>query len=182
MAKPIMTREAWLTGIRAQIIEVGDCEEWQGLTAGRTPVAYTPQHYLFDGNVKGKHAVRQIVWLFSDGERAPAGVVIRMRCCNDRCVKRQHMQLLDRAEHAREQERRGEHDTPVQRRARMQFGRNSATTKLDAEKVREIRASGEANEVLAQRYGVGAKRIWAIRTGRAWLEVVPAASVFTFRG
>ena len=182
MAKPIMTRDAWIAGIRAQIVEVGDCDEWQGAVIGKTPVAYTPQNYLFEGNVKGKHAVRQIVWLEADGARPPEGSVLRPKCRNDRCVKREHMQVLDRPTATREQFRRGEFDTPGRRRAAIAFARTCPTAKLSIEKAREIRASSESNQVLAERYGVRPKRIYEIRTGRAWPEVARGASVFNFRG
>ncbi|WP_416832984.1 MAG: HNH endonuclease signature motif containing protein [Erythrobacter sp.] len=43
--------------------------------------------------------------------------------------------------------------------------------KLDAEKVRAIRASNEPSRVLAERYGVTAPNIDAIRNGRTWRHV-----------
>jgi hypothetical protein len=43
--------------------------------------------------------------------------------------------------------------------------------KLDADSVRQIRASGESNDTLAGAFGVGNRAIRDIRAGRTWPEV-----------
>lgn len=179
--KPNMSKEDWLLGILDLIEPVGECEEWQGTLLGRVPVGYTPRGYLFEGNSQGKHSVRSIAWRFKHLVMPPAGKVVRMTCCNDRCVAIAHMQLMTRADSVREQFRRGEHNTPARRAAVIQRARANPNAKLTIEGAREIRASEEADEVLSQRFGICAKRVGMVRRGEAWPELASGASVFNWR-
>ena len=176
-----MSREDWLLGIFDLIEPVGECEEWQGMLIGRTPVGYTPLGYLFEGSSRGKHSVRSIRWVAEHGEMPKAGHVVRMTCRSDRCVCIAHMKLMTRADSVREQFKRGEHDTPKRRASVIQRARANPNAKLTIEGAREIRASEEADEVLSERFGICTKRIAMVRRGEAWPELASGASVFNWR-
>lgn len=54
-------------------------------------------------------------------------------------------------------------------------GMDTKTAKLTVDHVRAIRqeiARGEPNAAIANRYGVSAPAIWAIKMGRSWKEVL----------
>lgn len=109
-------------------------------------------------------ATRRVVWQI---KRGPLGYqqTVRMRDdCEPGCVEYAHMRLG-----SREDKSIGVRFSPVARqrmaRARQRRG------KLDWDKVREIRASDEPNEVLAKRMGVSKPTVAQIRRGETWKDL-----------
>lgn len=94
----------------------------------------------------------------------PPGKLVLHTCDNPDCVRHDHLSLGDDATNNRDMRAKG----------------RSAST-LNAENVRFIRsafqgvtgkrACGALNRQLADRFGVGHKTIWEVRTGRKWTDV-----------
>ena len=178
--KAWLTKEVWEQSVRDQIVAVGDCDEWQGRMMGKTPVVTAKPGFAFEGSASGSTSVR--VWVYSKahGSRPPEGMVIRMKCRNDRCCNAEHMQLFTRGDSVREMSRRGELDTPACRAGKIKGARNRPT-KLTVEIARLIRFDGAPSSELAERYNVSKETINAVRRGERWVEAANGASVFNWR-
>ena len=80
----------------------------------------------------------------------PKGMDLDHLCRNRRCVNPNHLEVVTRAENLR----------------------RGARTKLNLEKVLEIRSSSERAKDLAEKFGVDASTISDIRHGNLWKDVV----------
>lgn len=179
MSIPVMTREAWLAGIKGLIHPVGDCMEWEGPYRGTTPIIYCPESYAWPGNTKGQHSARTVLYSLSAGKRIKHGEIIRPRCWNERCVNEDHFGFLNRKTQVQEQSRRGELSTVKRRTSLILAGR--AKSPLDQQKVDAIRLSDETDAVEAEKYGVSREAVRSIRCGDSWPVALPGASVFSWR-
>lgn len=177
-----MSRDEWLERLQAKCEPVGDCIEWQGrMMRGKTPLAYVPRGYLRPELGASNQSARMVFWTLEKGESLPSGFVLRAMCCNDRCVDVGHMRAFNRSELPAEQSRRREFDTPNSRAAAISRARAQSSTKLNAEKAREIRTSSEPSKVLASMYSVSKTTINEVRRGKLWPESANSASVFAWR-
>lgn len=89
----------------------------------------------------------------------PAGLLVRHTCDNRACINPKHLLVGTVQDNYNDMKERG--------RAAVE---NNAHAKLNWIKVREIRASSEAAEILAERYGVATKQVNRILRGEQWLD------------
>ncbi|RZL40157.1 MAG: hypothetical protein EOP35_01745 [Rubrivivax sp.] len=176
-----MTYVQWHRNLLDWCEPVGDCVEWQGPTLkAKTPLVYVPKGFVLPQWGQYRQSARVVLWALFHGAPPPAGSVLRVSCCNDKCVAIEHMFVMTRAKAPVEQAKRGELSTPKRKAAAIRRAR-SRETKLSVEKAREIRSSCESSTVLAPRYGVSKATINAVRRGKAWPEAANGASVFNWR-
>lgn len=96
-----------------------------------------------------------------------AGMLVRHKCDNPRCVNPRHLELGTQQDNMRDREQRG-------RTAR---GASVSTSKLSEEDVRNIRAlytprsKDYGATALASRYGVNRRSIYSIISGKAWTHL-----------
>lgn len=172
----------WTRTLRAHIATVGDCEEWTGRMRRTLPLCYAPAGFLKLGSrASSAHSVRTVLFKLRHGHLPGPGMVLRMSCCNDRCVAERHTVQMTRAESVAEQGRRGELSTPARRMAGRKARINAGAAKLDMDRARAIRASDEPWQVLAERHGVSRKTIFAVRANKQWAEEAPGASAFSWK-
>lgn len=108
--------------------------------------------------------VRRFIWRVTRGELG-RDQIIRMRPdCEPGCIEYAHMRIGKRNE-----TRRGA-KLPLTHRRAISAG------KLDWDKVRAIRASGEPRQALAERYGVSRSLIGMVLRHEVWVE---AGGMFT---
>jgi hypothetical protein len=108
--------------------------------------------------------VRRFIWRVTRGELG-RDQIIRMRPdCEPGCIEYAHMRIGKRNE-----TRRGAKLLPTHHRA-MATALRARLGKLDWDKVREIRASGESRQVLAERYGVSRSLIGMVLRHEVWVE------------
>lgn len=108
--------------------------------------------------------VRRFIWRVTRGELG-RDQIIRMRPdCEPGCIEYAHMRIGERNE-----TRRGAKLLPTHHRA-MATALRARLGKLDWDKVREIRASGEPRQVLAERYGVSRSLIGMVLRHEVWVE------------
>ena len=114
--------------------------------------------------------VRRFIWRVTRGELG-RDQIIRMRPdCEPGCIEYAHMRIGKRNE-----TRRGAKLLPTHHRA-MAAALRARLGKLDWDKVREIRASGEPRQALAERYGVSRSLIGMVLRHEVWVE---AGGMFT---
>lgn len=97
------------------------------------------------------------------------GRVATHKCGNPLCVKPQHVEVVTRSEMQRRIANSTHHQKLASRRARMSETKRSKA-KLTAEMVAEIRASTDAQEAIAKRYGVSQATVSEIKRGRLWRD------------
>lgn len=114
--------------------------------------------------------VRRFIWRVTRGELG-RDQIIRMRPeCEHGCIEYTHMRIGKRNE-----TRRGA-KLPLTHRRAISAGKQEQVGKLDWDKVRAIRASGESRQVLAERYGVSRSLIGMVLRHEVWVE---AGGMFT---
>lgn len=177
--KQQLTRDQWLAEVRSLISPVGECMEWQGSYAGKTPLVYVPRNYAWEGNTQSRQSTRSVLFSLSHGHRLSASSLIRMRCHNYRCVHEDHFCVIPRTHQAKEQGKRGEFSTAKRRAATAKTSR--AKAKLTAEIAEQIRLSPDSGPVEAAKHGVSPQTVTAIRRGVLWAETARGASVFSWR-
>ena len=108
--------------------------------------------------------VRRFIWRVTRGELG-RDQIIRMRPdCEPGCIEYAHMRIGKRNE-----TRRGAKLLPLHHQA-MATALRARLGKLDWDKAREIRASGEPRQVLAERYGVSRSLIGMVLRHEVWVE------------
>jgi len=114
------------------------------------------------------------VWIDAHGPLAP-GIVVRHKCDNKRCIRLDHLEPGTHADNMRDAVERG----------RVVRGEKTASARLTAAQVLEIRKSTERQVALAARYGVNQATISLLRSGRTWSHlnslVPPAQAANTGR-
>lgn len=126
------------------------CWEWTG---ARTPFGHGK--FWLNGHVVRAHRVAARV------HDLPPEIVVRHRCDNPSCVRPDHLEIGTVQENVNDRQRRG----------RSRGGR----PKLDAKKVRRIRALAESGEYtyadLAARYGVHPSTVARAAKAERWTYV-----------
>lgn len=144
-----------LQRIRAQCVEEGDCLIWQGASA-KVP------HVTID---RKKVNIRRLV-LEEAGIPLVKGAMLGCSCGESKCIDLAHIVQRTRAQHGKYFGKRGAYSGPL-KIAKMAATKR-ARSKLDDEKVAEIRASTESAMALSARYGVAASYVQSIRIGKLW--------------
>jgi len=104
--------------------------------------------------------------LFLEGREVPPGMVTRHKCNNPSCVRPDHLEIGTQAENVGDTVAAG----------RVPRGEQAHNAVLTAEDVAEIRRSTETHREIAERFGIAAGSVHAIRTGRRWGHVDEKAS------
>ena len=108
--------------------------------------------------------VRRFIWRVTRGELGRDQIIRMRQDCEPGCIEYAHMRIGKRNE-----TRRGAKLLPTHHRA-MAAALRARLGKLDWDKVREIRASGESRQVLAERYGVSRSLIGMVLRHEVWVE------------
>ncbi|MEJ7932562.1 hypothetical protein WG922_21510 [Ramlibacter sp. AN1015] len=148
--------------IRAKCVEEGDCWIWQG-GAGGLQRDQPRMHFN-----KKKRQVRRVVFTELLGGKLGKGHGVSTKCGTLLCVCPEHMKKTTTSERSKKAGERGDYSTPL-RRARVALGKR-ANSRLTPEAVREIRASDEAQPVIAARWGICRSTVSQIKLGKTWRE------------
>lgn len=167
-----------------RFVEVGDCHEWTGPfelgKRSKRPIVNVRNE---SGNGE-KLAVPRLVWLAA-GRTIPAGHVIYRHCCNDSCIRLEHLRCGKRGAQLKHRGAMGLAVHMQSTRANLTLAaRSRSTTKYtadQAEAVRQLAAQGLRDDDISQRTGVGLAMVADIRRGKAWAPSIGAASVFGWR-
>lgn len=150
-----------LSEIKARCVEIGDCWQWatgKSLHFRRYPTV------VIDGKVV---LARRVAYALLKGP-IPKGYSILPSCGNEFCVNPAHQAALTESQKGKVAAERGAFSYAV-RAAKIAEARRKQM-KLTIEQAREIRASEEAEPVLAARYGINKSLVGRIRRGQAWKE------------
>jgi hypothetical protein len=130
------------------------CWEWRG---AKSPLGYG-RMFVTGQRERQSH---RLSWIAANGP-IPAGMNVCHKCDNPACIRPSHLFLGTHADNAADRETKGRGNQPT--------GERVAGAKLNATKVKEIRAlfGRESNLSIAKRYGVSEATIWWIRKGDHW--------------
>lgn len=127
---------------------------------------------IWRGSVEhGPRSVRRTVWEIRSGTKLTYRDVIKPECGNPACIAFEHLRKTTRAEPLKGRRKTPGHAMRIAKAAQANAKR------LDWDKVRAIRASGENPAVLALRYGVSKQLIGAVLRNEIWKET--PAGMFT---
>jgi hypothetical protein len=147
----------------------GDCIEWLG--------------YSYEGNNPqvshaGKMvAVRKLVMLLNE-RKLPDRAYYKTTCCNDLCVRLEHIKVVDTQKHMAAMAKNVRHNAPT-RIAKLQASAINRR-KLTDEQVQDILLSSGSSRALALQYGVSPGTISKVKGHRA--RRVVSASMNPFAG
>jgi hypothetical protein len=156
----------------AKAVEVGECLEWQGAFScnGVTPVVKVRHE---NRNYSDNVAVCRLLWEQENGP-IPDGKIVYRKCCNNNCVKPEHLRCGTRDEWKRNQKKNGVTKHKVLTKLKMTLAaRKRATVKNTLEKAREVRAlkdDGLTYRQIMQATGVSEGMVADIVQGAAWKE------------
>lgn len=114
-----------------------------------------------------------MAWLMT-GKPSPAGKMWVAVCGNNRCGNPAHRKLGTRSLLMKVMRPRLD---PLHR-ARIQVGQLRRSSLYSAERRNEIMQSDETCAALGQRLGIHPSTVHAVRSGKRWARMAPAASVF----
>lgn len=137
-----------------------DCWLWTKRGDGSIPKGY--YNIRYQGREEGCH---RVAYRLMVGD-IPEGLFVLHRCDVPPCVRPDHLFLGTQADNM--------HDAAMKGRSRNAPKRGEAHYKarLKEADILEIRASGEALDPLARRYGVTKQMICRIRHGQAWKHLL----------
>lgn len=99
-------------------------------------------------------------------------------CGNDRCVRWEHLHAADPRSIARRDILTGrKRQLSAEQHARMVTNRRARGTKLTPEQARAIYLSTDPQSVLATRYGIDQRLVYAIKRGDVWREASTPVTV-----
>lgn len=148
--------------VMSRVVEVGDCLEWTGgYTGTRVPsIKYQGK----DMNVRRAIALDTGMIVVNN----PLRVAV-VRCMNWRCVRPEHIQILQRQKLQRRTANRN-HASAKLIGARKISAQARKRAKLTAELAAEIREATDTHREIAKRYGVSHATVYAIKRGITWRE------------
>jgi hypothetical protein len=176
-----LQRTDWPAYLAARAVEVGDCLERTG-RYGCGSTAHVPTVKTRAAGAAVNLAVPKLVWLHDHGD-IPAGRIVYRHCCNTRCVR-----CLRLGRHGDQLRRRKALGLAAHmqstRSAITRSARSRSTTRYCAEQaqaVRDLAVHGVPDVLIEFATDVGLAMVRDIRSGRAWSDCAPAASVFAWR-
>jgi hypothetical protein len=129
-----------------------DCWHWLG---GVGPKGYGKASLY--RLVIGAHVLS---WIVNTGD-ITNGFLVCHSCDNPTCVNPKHLFLGTHDDNMKDMDSKG----------RRRICEQHPFAKLDWDKVRDIRASGESSRSIANRLGVSHKAILAVRNNQTWVEL-----------
>ena len=149
-----------LKKIESRCEEVGDCLEWQGhISAGGSPRIY------HDSRMQS--ARKLMLQAHGKPSEVPLKHKLVCTCENHRCVNADHIAIVPLAKFVRV---RLVANTNHQIRAAKIAKALRKSAKLTADDVAAIRASDEADHILAERYGVSRSHVSGIQARTKWRD------------
>lgn len=165
---------------RCSVDEYTECWHWQlSMVQGAPKVHFvTPD----TGKRIGMRGRRAAVYL-DKGHNIEMGrsVFARAMCKSLDCVNPEHSRAGNRDTMGRALAESGRAKNLLSKRAASTATARRTRAKITMDDARQIRVSDETQAALAKQYGIAQSAIWAIKTGKAWCEHAPNASVFTWR-
>ena len=171
--------------IAEHIVEVGECHEWTGRMGcgGQTGVPIIKARR--DGGQTHNLIVPRLVWEQANGPIPDGRIVYRYVCCNEMCVRLEHLRCGKRGDQLRRRAALGLAGHRPSTRANLTLAaRNRSTTKYtpqQAKAVRDLAAAGVPDPLIGWATDVGAAMVADMRRGKAWAEQTGLASVFAWR-
>ena len=149
-----------LKKIQSRCVEVGDCLEWQGhISATGSPRIY------HDSRMQS--ARKLMLQAHGKPSEVPLKLKLVCTCENHRCVNADHIAIVPLAKFVRERLVPGTNH--LLRSAKIAKARRQSA-KLTADDVAAIRASDEADHILAERYGVSRSHVSGIQARTKWRD------------
>ena len=149
-----------LKKIESRCVEVGECLEWQGhVSSGGSPRIWH----------EGKTQSARKLMLKAHGKPCdvPPKHKLMTTCENPRCIHPDHLVIVPMAKFVRV---RLVANTNHQIRAAKIAKARRQSAKLTADDVAAIRASDEADHILAERYGVSRSHVSGIQARTKWRD------------
>lgn len=135
-----------------------DCWEWNGASKNQFG------HGAFKLGPRKSKVVyaHRFAWEREHRSEIPAGMVVRHKCDNPKCVNPSHLTLGTQADNIRDKVERGRH----------LYGELVPHAKLTDECVRKIKSLGHlASAQLAELFNISRQSIADIRAGRTWKHI-----------
>ena len=149
-----------LEKLEIRCVEVGDCLEWQGhISATGSPRIY------HDGRMQS--ARKLMLQAHGKPSEVRPKYKLMTTCENPRCVHPSHLVIAPMAKFVRD---RLVANTNHQIRAAKIAKARRQSAKLTADDVAAIRASDEADHILAERYGVSRSHVSGIQARTKWRD------------
>lgn len=104
----------------------------------------------------------RLAWQLANGREIPAGLVVRHRCDNSRCVNPRHLLVGTNADNMLDAVERGQHSN------------GGKLTAKSAAKIRQLVALGMRQRAVAAIFNISHGMVRHIVTGRCWPEKVAA--------
>lgn len=170
--KAASVRELVARGM-AKAVEVGECLEWQGAFScrGVTPCVKSREGKSYTA----AHPVCRVLWEEANGP-IPEGKLVYRKCCNNACVKLEHLRCGTRAEWKANQKKNGLTKHAAATKLKMTVAarrRETIVNSLEkARQVRMLRGDGLSYLEIAATTGVSEAMVADIVQGCAWKETI----------
>lgn len=117
-------------------------------------------------NIKNRpELAHRLSWVLHKGEISPSDHVLHT-CDNPRCVRPDHLFLGDQAANNADMISKGRHSPGVSR------GVDHGCARLSEDDIRAIRASTEAPQVLAAKFGLSRRHVRDIISRKVWRHLI----------
>lgn len=141
-----------------------ECWEWQGYRHKYPNGDLGHGQIGRGGRGEGNTYVHIVSWEIANGRKVPAGMFVCHRCDNPPCVNPRHLFLGTRQENV---------DDMVSKR-RHQFGQQAVWSKLTDDivlRIRELRAAGVRERIVAEQFGVSRSMVGLIHRRQRWAHI-----------
>lgn len=156
-----------LQTILARTDEIGECLEWQGITATQG----TPMIKIDGKLLTVRRVIREML-----GRPAGTNRFLATSCGNQRCVRPEHIVERTAREHAKRMSMLSDHSSPM-RIAKLQAA-NAHKRVLSAEAASVARSDSRSATEVARELGCSKSLINSIRRGEAYRQVSAAQNPF----
>lgn len=154
----------------------GDCLLWPGAMSGGVGAPVTTDKQRLSVNIRRRYFVAL-------GRKLTDSLLVVPTCRNPRCLS--HLAAMTRSELNLLSATHGGRSTTAVRVAMRRAGRSRSSSVGSMEvarRIRALRAEGLTYEAISAATGVPPSRCFDVCAGRAWVETLPGASVFTGLG
>lgn len=154
----------------SQVKPDGECWRWQGALTNVGYGTITFRIGAAGGANRGRMAAHRASYELFVGKLRP-GLDVCHTCDNRWCVNPAHLFQGTRAENMADCEEKGRHVHTFTERPELIRGEANVNAKLDAEKVRDIRAAKRGGQALADQFGITYSTLKRIRRRESWKHV-----------